>query len=232
MINNKKVLAVIPARKDSKRVLNKNIKLLNGIPLIVYSISEAKKSKYIDDIYVSTDGDKIAEIAKKHGANVVIRSKEISKDNSKTQEAIIELLNKLKHNKLFYDIILLLQPTSPMRSVKDIDSTLELFSKNICDSVVSVTPTNPFWSFKISNNFLDPFFDWSYFTKRSQDLPKGYQLNGAIFVFTKELLNEKSFITSKSIPYIMSENSSVDIDTEFDFKLVEFLIKNEKRNKN
>ena len=226
-----KILAVIPARGGSKGVPRKNIRLLNGKPLIAYTIEEAKKSKYIDRIIVSTEDKEIAEISTKYGAEVIERPAELARDDTPTVDVVLHLLDSLNHYEP--DIIILLQPTSPLRTYEDIDSALVLFINNNCDSVVSVCEIEhtPYWSFKIEDGYLKPIFGEEYLKKRRQELPKVYIPNGAIFITTPDILKKyRSFYCERTVPYIMPIERSVDIDNEIDFLLAEILIKRRLKN--
>jgi CMP-N-acetylneuraminic acid synthetase len=225
----KKIIAIIPARGGSKGVLRKNIKLLAGKPLIAYSIEQAKKSKYVSRVIVSTEDGEIYKIAREWSAEVIKRPQELAKDNTPTIDAILHVLDSLrKEEKYIPDVVVLLQPTSPLRTSKDIDDAIKLFINcQNCLSLVSVTEFDhsPFWSLKIENSYLSPMFDAEYFKMRRQELPKAYKPNGAIFISTPEVLYKyKTFYTPKMVAYIMPQERSVDIDTEFDFLLAEFLI--------
>jgi CMP-N-acetylneuraminic acid synthetase len=225
---NIKCLAIIPARGGSKGLPRKNIKPLLGKPLVAWTIEQAKKSKYIDRIVVSTEDMEIAEIAKEYGAEIIERPEELAKDESPTIDAIFHALEVLKAENYNLDIIILLQPTSPLRKAEDIDNAMELFFNSVCEAVVSVCEVehSPYWSFKIEDNYLKLFFGDKYWKMRRQDLPKVYVPNGAIYISTPENLRKyKSFYCFKTIPYIMPPERSVDIDKEIDFMLAELLMR-------
>ncbi|WP_244958509.1 acylneuraminate cytidylyltransferase family protein [Pseudoalteromonas fuliginea] len=221
-----KVIAVIPARGGSKRLPNKNVLPLQGMPLIAWTIEAAKKSKYIDDILVSTDDAKIANIAISHSAKVPeLRPKELSTDNATTNDVILYTLNKYGTDA---DIVVILQPTSPFRSHEHIDESLELLIDKSGTSVVSVTECEhpPLWANTLPdsgsmNNFLKRSSQF-----RSQDLQTFYRLNGAIYIYKiKELLDEKSMsYTNGTYAYKMQQKHSIDIDTKIDFDWAEFLL--------
>jgi len=222
-----KILAIIPARGGSKTIPRKNIKLLNGKPLIYYTIKESIKSKYLGRIIVSTEDKEISEISKKCGAEVIERPEELAKDETPTIDVIFHVLQVVKAENFEPGAVVLLQPTSPLRNVQDIDNAIELFLKNDCESVVSVCEVEHslYWSFEIENRYLKPIFGGKYLNMRRQDLPKVYTPNGAIYVSTPEILRKyKSFYCSKTIPYIMPPERSVDIDNEIDFMLAELLM--------
>ena len=232
IMDNKKILAIIPARGGSKGIPRKNIKLLAGKPLIAYSIEAGLKSKYINKVVVSTEDEEIAEISKKYGAEVVKRPKELARDESPTIDAIKYTLKFLEFEGYIPDIIILLQPTSPLRTVDDINKAIELFLNNDCESVVSVSECkkSPYWSLKIEDGYIKPILGWDYFlNKRRQDLPKTYYLNGAIYITTvKDLFKYNGFFSQNTDPYIMPEIRSIDIDESIDLKFVEFLLCKEK----
>jgi CMP-N-acetylneuraminic acid synthetase len=228
MLKNKKILAIIPARGGSKGIPRKNIKLLSGKPLMTYTIEVALKSKYLDRVIVSTDDKEIAKISKKYGAEVIKRPKILAIDRAKTIDVIFHLLSVLKKEKYDPDVIVLLQPTSPLRIVKDIDNAIELFLKNKCESIISICESghSPYWSFKIKSGYLTPILGRKYFKQRRQGLSKSYIPNGAIYISTpKNLFKYKSFYTNKILPYIMPLERSIDIDNETDFKLAELILK-------
>ena len=223
-----KILAIIPARGGSKTIPRKNIKLLNGKPLIYYTIKESIKSKYLGRIIVSTEDKEISEISKKYGAEVIERPEELAKDETPTIDVIFHVLQVHKAENFEPGLVVLLQPTSPLRNAQDIDNAIELFLKNDCESVVSVCEVEHslYWSFEIENRYLKPIFGGKYLNMRRQDLPKVYTPNGAIYVSTPEILRKyKSFYCSKTIPYIMPPERSVDIDNEIDFMLAELLMR-------
>jgi len=222
------VLAVIPARGGSKGIPRKNIRSLNGKPLIAYTIEEAKKSKYISRVIVSTEDDEIAKVSNKYGAEIIKRPLELAKDDTPTIDVVLHILDDLKNKNIEPDIVVLLQPTSPLRTSQDIDNAIKLFMEHDCDSVVSVCEVkhSPYWSFKIENGYLKPIFGEKYLKKRRQELPKAYLPNGALFIATPNVLREyKNFYCKRTIPYIMPTERSIDIDNEVDFLLAELLIK-------
>ena len=230
MKNNKKILALIPARGGSKRVKNKNIKDFCGKPLIVWTIETALKSKYIDEVILSSEDEKIIDVAKKYGCSVpFVRPKELSLDETPGIEPIIHAIENYKG----FDYLILLQTTSPLRTVQDIDNCIELcFANNAksCISVAEVTQ-NPHWMYSLdADKQMDKFIS-SNDIARSQDLPKLYSLNGAIYMNKiSNLLKTKKLINDNSIGYVMSEENSIDIDTEKDFKLAQFYINEKLKN--
>ena len=225
MLRDKRFLAIIPARAGSKRVPNKNILNLANKPLIAHTIEAAKSSKYIDKVVVSSDSDKILNIAKEYKVTPLKRPLELAGDRASVIDAIEHTIDSFKN----YDYIILLQPTSPLRDEFDINGAIELLDKKGADGVVSVCEMehSPLWA-----NTLDETLDMSNFLKdevkgkRSQDLPTFYRLNGAIYICSvKRLLEEKTlFIKDNIFGFIMDRKNSIDIDEEIDFKLASVLL--------
>ena len=230
MIKGKKLLAVIPARGGSKRLPRKNILNLAGKPLIAWTIETALGSKYIDKLVVSTDDKEIANISNKYGADVpFIRPSRLATDESTTVDVILHLLNELKKIGDEYDYIMLLQPTSPLRTSQNIDDSVKLMKESNSDAIISVCETEhpPLWCNTLPDDMsMDNFLDDSIKNKRSQDLPTQYRINGAIYIVTtKRLKLENSFfINSNSTAYIMKQDNSIDIDTKDDFHLASIKI--------
>lgn len=220
----KTFLAVIPARSGSKRVPNKNIKDLNGKPLIAYTIEAALKSKYITKTIVSTDSIELQKIAHKFNASApFLRPIELAQDETKSIDVVTHTLKYLKENeKEVYDFVILLQPTSPLRNEKDIDNAIRYLEKKNADAVISVCEVehNPLWSNKLDKTKnMEKFLDKQYINSRSQDLEKFYRLNGAIYICKiNKLLEENTFFINKNIfAYEMAQEKSIDIDTNLDF---------------
>lgn len=230
MIDDKVVLGIIPARGGSKGIPRKNIKKLNGKPLIAYTIEEALKSKYIDRIVVTTEDMEIAEISKKYGAEVpFIRPAELAEDDTPGIDPIIHCIKWLRDNEGYSpDYVYQLQCTLPLRTVEHVDEAMELMVRTGGDAVVSVCKSehSPYWMKKIENGRLIDFLDSYSNNRRRQELPIVYRLNGAIHIAkTHILLKYGSWYTDFTTPYIMDYVSSIDIDDIHDFKFVEFLIK-------
>ena len=221
MINGKTVLAIIPARGGSKGIPRKNIKLLVGKPLIAWTIEAAKKSKYIDRLILSSEDEEIIKIAKEWGCEVpFIRPKELATDETPGIEPVIHAINTLNKK---YDYVCLLQPTSPLRKVGDVDSCIEKCVSANAFSSVSVTEVDkhPYWMYKLStNSTLKPLFPKKSLLTRRQELPSIYMPNGAIyFANIDHLTKTKSFFTEGTIAYIMKSINSLDIDSPLDFEL-------------
>lgn len=227
MTGGRNILALIPARGGSKGIPRKNIRLLCGKPLISYSIVEALKSRYINKVVVSTEDEEIARVSKKYGSEIIHRPEELATDTADSDDVITHAIKVLGEGHYTPDVMVLLQPTSPLRNAKEIDTAIDIFLHQDCDSVVSVseTPHSPYWSFTLEKSFLKPLFDEKYFHTRRQDLPPTYIPNGAIYVSTPEkFVENKGFYGKKIIPLIMSSLTSIDIDTEFDFLMAETIL--------
>jgi len=220
-------LAIIPARGGSKRLSNKNILNLSGKPLIAWSIEAALKSKYIDYIVVTSDSDKILEIARNYDVITIKRPDELASDTAKSIDVIKHVIENVDGK---YDYLVLLQPTSPLRNEKHIDEAIELLDIKKADAIISVCEMehSPLWSNTLPDDLsMKDFLRKDIKNKRSQDLPKYYRLNGAIYIckIDKLLKQNTLFLDENIYAYIMDRKSSVDIDDEVDFKLAEILIK-------
>ena len=228
-------LAIIPARSGSKRLPDKNILDLLGKPLIGWTIEAATNSKYVDHVVVSTDSQKILNISEKFGVKVPFkRPAELAYDNSSSMDVVIHAITELKNIGKKYDYIILLQPTSPLRTCDDIDKSIEQIIERSDEAVISVTKSkhSPLWSNILpKNKSMSDFINKDIVDMRSQDLPEYYQLNGAIYLIkTKKIFDQKNpsfFLREKISAYIMDEKHSVDIDTKIDFDLAQIILKNE-----
>lgn len=212
-----KILAIIPARGGSKGVPRKNIRELVGKPLIAWTIEEAKKSKYITKTILSSEDPEIIEVAKRYGCEVpFVRPLELAQDNTPGIEPVLHVVDQCPG----FDYIVLLQPTSPLRTFEDIDGCIELIFKNKSPACVSVSiaDRSPYWMYTMQEKEqLTPLLTDEFFSRR-QDLPKVYALNGAVYVAKVSWLqNKKTFITDETVGYVMSKSHSLDIDTEEDF---------------
>lgn len=217
-------LAVIPARGGSKGIPRKNIKEFAGKPLIAWTIEEAKKSKYITKLILSSEDAEIIEVAKRYGCEVpFVRPKELAADDTPGVGPILHAIEQCPG----YDFVVILQPTSPLRTVEDIDGAIEMLLTKEAAFCVSVTEPNqsPYWMYNLNvNGMMNPIITQTNFAVRRQDLPKAYSLNGAIYVAqTEQLKVAKSFLTDETVGYVMSENHSYDIDNRIDFIICEAL---------
>jgi CMP-N,N'-diacetyllegionaminic acid synthase len=221
MYQGKTFLAIIPSRSGSKRLVNKNILDLNGKPLIEWTILESLKSKYLDDILVTSNCNVSLDIAKKHNINTIKRPEELASD---TAICFDYIKHAIKNSPQQYDYIVLLQATSPLRTVEHIDSAIELVFEKDAKSVISVSKMthNPLWSNTLdATASMKDFVSKELANTRSQDLPQYYRLNGAIYISeTDSLLKTKDFFQGEnSYAYIMSERDGIDIDTELDYEV-------------
>lgn len=218
------VLAIIPARGGSKGIPRKNIKDLAGKPLIAWTIEEAKKSKYITRLILSSDDDEIIDVAKKYNCEVPFkRPAELAQDHTSGMDPVLHAIKSCPG----YDYILMLQPTSPFRTAEDIDNCLEKVFNNDWSFCVSLTEVSesPYWMYNIENNHMKNILDSIELSTR-QVLPKNFILNGALYVAkTKQFLEKKNFLNDETKPFIMEKSHSYDIDEPIDFKICEMLMK-------
>ncbi|MEG1254894.1 acylneuraminate cytidylyltransferase family protein [Clostridium sp.] len=224
------ILAIIPARGGSKGVPRKNIKKLEGKPLIGYTIEAAKNCSSVSRVIVSTEDNEIAEVSKQFGAEIpYLRPSELSGDNSPTIDCILHVINYLKENEDYKpDYVLLLQCTSPLRNSTHVEETIEKLLNSNYDSIVSVceAEVNPYWANVFQGDKLKYFIEEGKIITRRQDLPDVYRMNGAIYLIkTDVLIKERTFEPENLMGYIMDSYSSVDIDTEMDFKIAEAIVK-------
>lgn len=225
------ILYIIPARGGSKGLPGKNIKLLAGKPMIAYSILAALNCKHKGIVLVSTDDDAIAAVSKSLGAEVpFLRPKELSDDTASTTDVIVHAIDYYKSKNVYFDLIVVLQPTSPLRISDDIDAAIALLKEKNASAIVSVCENehHGLWSNSLpENGSMKDFIREEIKGKNRQQLPKNYRLNGAIYVSKMdEFAKYKGFIHEGTFAYIMPSNRSVDIDNEIDFKLAEILIDN------
>lgn len=224
-----RILGLINARKGSKGVPRKNIKLLNNKPLISYSIEAGLKSNFISEVVVSTDCEEIANISKHYGAKVpFIRPKHLGMDKTLQIEVIKHAVNFLRLKKKTYNFIILLQPTCPLRSVKDIDNAIRLLIKSKADSVISITKVtsqHPMIMYKGEPKVnIQPLVESNPKGVRRQDFENIYWRNGAIYGFKQEVLMNDSVYGDKIVGYEMPVERSANIDEPFDWDFTEFLL--------
>lgn len=222
-------LAIIPARGGSKGIPRKNLYPLAGKPLLVYTLEASIHAKNISRVLVSTDDLEIYNLAKSYGVDVVRRPANLATDTAPIIDVVFHSLETLYENEGYSpDIVVLLQPTSPLRTARDIDDAVRVFkSCDSCLSLISVSEYehSPYWALKVSDGFLVPIFREAYLRTRRQDLPKMYRPNGAIYIATPEVLREyRSFLTPRTIPYIMPPERGIDIDSLLDLWLAELIL--------
>lgn len=223
-----KNIAIIPARSGSKGVKDKNIRDLCGKPLIAYTIEVAIKSGEFNEIMVSTDSEKYADIAKQFGAKVpFLRSNINATDTASSWDMVEEVLKKYAEIGKSYDTFCLLQPTSPLRTAEDIKNAYAIYREKADFAVVSVCEAehSPLWCGHLPENgeFIG-FIDQDNMKQR-QAGGKFYRLNGAIYIVSTERFSKERYLyQAGSYSYIMSQKRSVDIDTEIDFKIAEVIL--------
>ena len=222
-----KIVAIIPARGGSKGVKRKNIKSLAGKPLIQYAIDAARASRYKMDLVVTTDDKEIAAIAKSFNVEVLWRAQHLADDKALMPPVVKDVLNQLITKNREYDVILLLQPTSPFRNGFHIDAAMKILESGETDSVISVTAVDdahPARMYHIEHDRLQAFLP-AHEKNNRQNLPSLYLRNGLIYALRTDLfLRELTFFIPNSTPIIVDRTTAVNIDDHFDFELAEFLM--------
>ena len=226
-----RILALITARGGSKRLPGKNIRVLGGTPLIVWSIDVAKGIAEICDILVSTDDSAIAAVCTEAGAFVPwLRPADLATDTASSVDVVLHALDWYEAEKGMVDGVLLLQPTSPFRTKETVRKGIKLFEKYDRQPVLGISPTHahPMWTLKMEGDYLVPFMQEHGLGTRSQDLPSAYIVNGGLYLITPaELRVRRSFVGKKTIPLIFeSPQEAVDIDAELDFQMAEIIVAN------
>lgn len=235
MINGKTILAIIPARGGSKGLPDKNIKELCGKPLIVWSIEKAKLSKYIDELFVSTDSKIIADIAQSVDCNVpFLRPSSIADDKTPMYEVVLNALDYFEQKKNNFDIIILLEPTSPLREDDDIDNMIEKLNElyDDYDAIVSLGEVNehPTIMKKIEDERLYPFCENLEMALRRQDnIPAFFPYGVAYISKTTTFKKEKTFYPKRTTFYKIKRYQSYEVDSIYDFLAIENIMKFEWR---
>lgn len=223
-----KSLYIIPARGGSKGIPRKNIKPLAGIPLIHYSIAVARALSDDEHIIVTTDDEEIAEVARQTGLDVpYMRPKHLATDTANSRDVILDAMDYADCRGIEYDNVVLLQPTSPLRNVEDVENALKLYTSDI-DMVVSVVESavNPYYNcFETgATGFLHVSKGDGRFTRR-QDAPKVWEYNGAVYVINPESLRSMEMGEfTKKVPSVMLRERSIDLDTPLDWAIAEIMI--------
>ena len=220
-----KTFALIPARGGSKGIPRKNIKLIAGKPLIAWTIEAAQRSGLLDSVVVSTDDAEIAEVARRAGAQVpFMRPVELAQDHTPGLDPVLHALAQLPQ----FESVLLLQPTSPLRSTEDIDACLGMALRQRTPSVVSVCEpdTHPYWTYRLAEGqTLLPLIAAAPVTRR-QDLPPVVAVNGCLYFAAADWLKRSgSLVGPQTLAYLMPRERSVDLDTPLDWKLAELLLR-------
>lgn len=228
MINNKKVVALIPARGGSKSIPQKNIANLGGKPLIAWTIETAMAAPEIDRVIVSTDCKDISKISQEFGAEIHFRPSRLSQDHSLVIDTINHVLDELENEKYDADYLVLLEPTAPLRSIKDISDSIKLLDIEDYDSVATYTEAalNPHRAWKIDGSSPEIFIEGAVPWLPRQQLPKAYQLNGAVYVVKIDKIDKdsKGIVIGKTGAVIMPKERSIDIDDPIDLIITETLI--------
>lgn len=231
-----KILAVIVARAQSKGVPKKNIKILYDKPLLAWSIIEAKKSKYIDRLILSTEDDEIAEIGRFYGIDVPFkRPLYLAKDDTHTPDILIHAVKQIENiDDTKYDAIVLLQPTVPFRTSDQIDEAILKFKSSKFDSLITLKKQNypPWWMFRVKNEILYQIFKLddsgvNVFNLERQQFPEVFKPNGSVYITLIKLLKKNKQLVN---PYncgtlIINDELQINIDTQFDFIVAEQIAK-------
>lgn len=222
------MIALILARGGSKGLPGKNIKMLNGKPLIAYTIEAALNSRHISRVIVNTDDYEIASIAKQYGAEIpFMRPLELATDEALSIDVLRFVVKEIENTEqLVIDEFILLQPTSPLRNSIHIDEAIDLYKSRTADSVISYCQNeHPIqWYKYIDENLRLTDVLGTSTIKNRQELSASYYPNGAIFIFKKALLNTGQYYNENSYAYIMDRSVSIDIDTLYDFNLAGYLL--------
>lgn len=225
MIAGKRVLAVVPARGGSKGVPGKNLRLVRGRPLIAWTIEQALRARSIDRVILSSDDESIMREAQAAGADVPFRRPaDLATDAVSSIDVVLHALEQVPD----FDIVVLLQPTSPLRNSGDIEAALNRLVGSGAKAIVSVTEVDqsPFWMFELDPvGHLKPILSAEAIPARRQDLRPVYSLNGAIYVAESEWLRRsRSFLSADTVAYLMPPERSLDIDEERDFWLLDKIL--------
>jgi len=230
------ILAIIPARGGSKSVPRKNILTVAGKPLIAWTIETALNCAELDRVIVSTDNQDIAEISRQFGADVpFLRPPELAQDTTSSIDTIIHAIEWLEEHETYRpDYVMMLQPTSPLRTAEDIKTAIQISQTKEADGVVSIcfVHHHPYWTKCVSpDGRLVDFLTLDVPYTQRQELPEAYALSGAIYLVRREiLLNFQTFYTDRTYAYIMPSERSLDIDTSWDLHLADLILR--ERNEN
>jgi CMP-N,N'-diacetyllegionaminic acid synthase len=231
MFSGKNILGVIPARGGSKGVPRKNLREVGGKPLIAWTIENSKKAKYIDRIILSSEDSEIISVAKQWECDVpFVRPEELALDDTPGIDPVLHAINLLAEE---YDYVVLLQPTSPLRTADDMDRCIELcFSRN-APACVSVTEMekSPYWMYTVdTEGHLHNLLKINKIFQRRQDMPKVFALNGAVYVAEiRWLIKTRTFVTDQTVAYAMPRERSLDIDTEMDLRFCDVIMQESQR---
>ena len=219
------IVGIIPARGGSKGIPRKNLKLLAGKPLVAYSIEQALKSQYVGRVILSTEENEIAQVAREYGAEVIERPRELAQDDTPTEPVLQHVVSSLEKEQSYnVDLVVLLQPTSPLRQDGAIDMAIGKFLKAEADSLLSVCEEiRFFWG--IHDGEVVPLYDYKHRRRREEVMEKTYRENGSIYVTKRDILmKENNRLGGKIEFFVMSEEESIEVDSAFDFWLAEQLL--------
>ncbi len=223
----KNIIGIIPARGGSKGIPRKNMKLLGGKPLIKYTIDAANDSTLLTGIYVSSEDDEILSLAKNNGIKTILRPKTLAEDTSPMIPVLQHAINHLEPKIGRIEILVLLQPTTPFKTGKDIDDSIELLIETGADSVITLTKVetwHPAYMYKLEGNRMISFLDNEKKYKRRQELPELYLRNGLIYTYKRHTIMEQEAQEGKdSRALIIPYERSINIDEYIDFKFAEFI---------
>jgi len=237
VLNNKKILSVILARENSKGLPGKNIKPLNGKPLLAWPIIASNGSKYIDTTILSTDSNNYADIGKIYGASVpFIRPDSLASDTSLSSEAVVHAIEFLQKNNDIYDYVVLLEPTSPLTQSSDIDLALEnlLGNKNQYTSLVSmseVMTSHPSYCCAVEDDMRIKPYQTKIESLRRQDIQKLFHCDGSLYISrVNDFLISRTFYHENTMAHIMPKWKALEVDDNLDFFLIEQIMSNYKKN--
>jgi CMP-N,N'-diacetyllegionaminic acid synthase len=226
MIGSNTVLALVPARGGSKGVPRKNIRIIGGKPMIAWTIEAARGSRYIDRLILSSDDPAIIDVAVECGCEApFVRPAELAGDQADSMAVVRHAIAALPEQ---FEYLVLLQPTSPMRRTEDIDGAIERCVRGGAPACVSVSEADksPFWMVRLdAQGIMHPLFPAHQIPYRRQDAPLVFALNGAVYVArTEHLKLGGTFLVPGAVGYPMPKERSLDIDTELDLAIVDFLL--------
>jgi CMP-N,N'-diacetyllegionaminic acid synthase len=228
-MGDQKIIAVIPARSGSKGIKDKNIRHLAGKPLMAHTILAAENSGVFDEIFVSTDSSHYADIAKECGASVpFLREYSLATDTASSWDVALNALAQYRNTGYNFDVVVLLQPTSPLRIADDIKDAIKLYRTKNANAVVSVCEADhsPLWCNTLPDDLsLTKFIRESIKSKPRQLLKKYYRINGALYIVDANyLIRSTNIYRARCFAYIMPKMRSIDIDDEYDFLFAEMLM--------
>lgn len=228
LFRERRVVAIIPARGGSTSVPRKNIRSLGGKPLVAWSIEVARSVEAIDQVVVSTDSEAIAEAARQHGASVARRPAELATDDALVIDAVRHHLSDWKAEGRAAGVVVLLEPTCPLRQPGDVAACLRRLAREDVDSVATFTDAalNPHRAWRIEEDGPSPFVEGAVPWRPRQELPESYQLNGGAYAFFADRLPDDSVapLFGRIETVYMPEERSIDIDTEVDLRLANLLV--------